>query len=260
MNIVKAKKHLGQHFLNDLEIASQIANTIDNHTDLPILEIGPGMGVLTQFLIKKDLNLRVIEIDGESVSYLKDKYPNLNIIQDDFLKIPLDVVNSERENMCIIGNYPYNISSQIFFKIIEWKDYITCVSGMLQKEVAERIASPAGKKSYGILSVLLQTWYDIEYLFTVPPEVFTPIPKVYSGVIRLVRNNRKKLECDEKNFKLIVKTAFNQRRKVLRNSLQSLFGKDSELYNMSIFSLRPEQLSVDGFIELCKLYESTLDN
>lgn len=258
MNIVKAKKYLGQHFLNDLDIASRISDTVDDYRHLPVLEIGPGMGVLTQFLMKKDLALKVIEIDEESVVYLREKYPSLNILQDDFLKISIDKINPEKKDFCIIGNYPYNISSQIFFKILEWKDYIPCVSGMLQKEVAERIASPAGKKSYGILSVLLQTWYDIEYLFTVPPEVFTPVPKVYSGVIRLVRNGRKELGCDENNFKQIVKTAFNQRRKVLRNSLQPMFGKNSEFYQMDIFSLRPEQLSVDKFIELTKLYESIL--
>lgn len=258
MNTVKAKKYLGQHFLNDTGIASRIADTMDDFRHLPILEIGPGMGVLTQFLIKKNLNLKVIEIDGESVTYLKDKYPLLNIIQGDFLKISIDHISTDKKEFCIIGNYPYNISSQIFFKVLEWKDSIPCVSGMLQKEVAERIASPAGKKSYGILSVLLQAWYDIEYLFTVPPEVFTPAPKVYSGVIKLTRNRRTELGCNENNFKNIVKTAFNQRRKVLRNSLQTLFGKNSEFYDMKIFSLRPEQLSVEGFIELTKLYESTL--
>ena len=260
MQSVRAKKHLGQHFLEDLSIAKRIADTIDEAKDIPIVEIGPGMGVMTQFLLEKDRDLKVVEIDSESVEYLKKHFKPLDIIEGDFLKMNLEDISPNREPFAVIGNYPYNISSQIFFKILEWKDFVPFSSGMLQKEVAERLASPPGNKDYGILSVLLQVWYDIEYLFTVPPSVFNPPPKVNSGVIVLRRNKRQKLEVDEAHFKRIVKTAFNQRRKTLRNSLRAIFGKDNDLYQKEIFSLRPEQLSVEDFIELTKMEESLLLN
>ena len=252
--VVTPKKYLGQHFLTDLNIAQQIADSLRLEKKMDVLEIGPGMGVLTQFLMKNDLvNLKVIEIDSESVDYLKQNFPNLNenIIFGDFLK--LDVSNIFEGNFCVIGNYPYNISSQIFFKVLDYRDRIPCCSGMIQKEVAERIASKPGCKAYGILSVLLQAYYDIEYLFTVNENVFNPPPKVKSAVIRLQRNNVKTLPCDEVLFKTIVKTTFNQRRKMLRNSLQPILGKDCLLLNDSFMTKRPEQLSVSDFVELTNL-------
>lgn len=258
MQSVRAKKHLGQHFLTDLSIAKRIADTIDDSKDISIVEIGPGMGVMTDFLVDKGRDFKVVEIDTESVEYLKEKYDNLNIISGDFLKMKLEDISPDKKPFAVIGNYPYNISSQIFFKILEWKDYVPFASGMLQKEVAERLASPPGNKDYGILSVLLQVWYDVEYLFTVPPTVFNPPPKVNSGVIKLTRNSRLSLEVDEAHFKRIVKTAFNQRRKTLRNSLKAIFGKDNDIYQEKIFSLRPEQLGVEDFILLTKMEEEYL--
>ena len=251
-SLVRPKKFLGQHFLKDLEIARRIAGTISDYS-LPVLEVGPGTGVLTQFLLENDTDLTVVELDRESVAYLKEHFPKLSgrIIEKDFLKLDLDTLFPEK--FCVIGNYPYNISSQIFFKVLDYKDKIPCCSGMIQKEVAERIASGPGKKAFGIISVLLQTWYDIEYLFTVDEHVFDPPPKVKSAVVRLKRNERLSLECDEKLFKTLVKTAFNQRRKTLRNSLKPLLGKECPLYSLSIFDKRPEQLSVEQFIELTKL-------
>lgn len=253
MGDVKAKKFLGQHFLTDLQIARQIADTLDNFADVPIIEVGPGMGVLTQYLLEKNRDLTVIEIDRESVPYLNEHFPALkgHIIEGDFLQLnPTDIYPDQ---FCIIGNYPYNISSQIFFKVLDYRKHIPCCSGMLQKEVAERIASKPGKKAYGILSVLLQAWYDIEYLFTVSETVFDPPPKVKSAVIRLVRNNRESLGCDEKLFKTVIKTSFNQRRKTLRNSMKPLLGKDNDIYSDPIFERRPEQLSVEEFIYLTNL-------
>ena len=250
MRLVKPKKALGQHFLKDQRIAKRIAETLDAFKSLPVLEIGPGMGVLTRFLLEEGHDLTVVELDKESVDYLNLNFPELagHIIADDFLK--LDLAKLFPDKFCVIGNYPYNISSQIFFKVLEYKDKIPCCSGMLQKEVAERLAAGPGSKTYGILSVLLQAWYDIEYLFTVDEQVFDPPPKVKSAVLRMTRNNREELGCDEKLFKTVVKTSFNQRRKTLRNSMVSLLGKDFPDYGLPIFALRPEQLSVERFVEL----------
>ena len=254
MQQVHAKKFLGQHFLTDLTVARKIAETISAG---PTLEIGPGMGVLTQYLLKNpNIQLTAIEIDRESVAYLKEWYPELHLIEGDFLKLNLDIIYPEGE-FNVIGNYPYNISSQIFFKVLDYKDRIPVCSGMIQKEVAERIASKPGKKAYGILSVLLQAYYDIEYLFTVDEHVFNPPPKVKSAVIRLTRNKRRRLDCDEALFKTVVKTAFNQRRKQMRNSLQQLVGKGNPILEEKIFTMRPEQLSVEQFIELTHLIEKS---
>ena len=254
MQQVHAKKFLGQHFLTDLTVARKIAETISAG---PTLEIGPGMGVLTQYLLKNpNIQLTAIEIDRESVAYLKEWYPELHLIEGDFLKLNLDIIYPEGE-FNVIGNYPYNISSQIFFKVLEYKDRIPVCSGMIQKEVAERIASKPGKKAYGILSVLLQAYYDIEYLFTVDEHVFNPPPKVKSAVIRMTRNKRRRLDCDEALFKTVVKTAFNQRRKQMRNSLQQLVGKGNPILEENIFTMRPEQLSVEQFIELTHLIEKS---
>ncbi len=256
MQSVKPKKFLGQHFLKDLQIAQRIADTLDNFSGTPILEIGPGMGVLTQFLLKKEGELTVVEIDRESVPYLKEHFPQLGerIIEGDFLKLNLDEYYSQQ--FCLIGNYPYNISSQIFFRLLDYKNQIPCCSGMIQKEVAERIAAGPGSKTYGILSVLLQAWYDVEYLFTVSEKVFDPPPKVKSAVVRLVRNDRTTLSCDERLFKTVVKTSFNQRRKTLRNSMKPLLGKACEAYSDSIFDKRPEQLSVADFERLTIITQS----
>lgn len=254
---VTPKKFLGQHFLKDLNIAQQIADSLQITEPTKVLEIGPGMGVLTQFLLKNPLiDLKVIEIDKESVEYLNINFPALKnrIIDGDFLK--LDLKNLYDGNFCVIGNYPYNISSQIFFKVLEHRDMIPCCSGMIQKEVAERIASKPGTKAYGILSVLLQAYYDIEYLFTVHEFVFDPPPKVKSAVIRLKRNTTSKIDCDEVLFKNVVKTSFNQRRKMLRNSLQSLVGKGNEILENPVFTKRPEQLSVKEFIELTNIIDN----
>ena len=254
MQQVRAKKFLGQHFLKDLSVAQRIAETI---TAGRVLEIGPGMGVLTQYLLKNpNLQTTAIEIDRESVAYLKEWYPELHLIEGDFLKLDLNIIYPDGD-FCVIGNYPYNISSQIFFKVLDHKDRIPVCSGMIQKEVAERIASKPGKKAYGILSVLLQAYYDIEYLFTVDEHVFNPPPKVKSAVVRLTRNNRQQLDCDEALFKTVVKTAFNQRRKQMRNSLMGIVGKENPLLNDPIFTKRPEQLSVEEFISLTKLIQNS---
>jgi len=257
---IRPKKALGQHFLKDLSVAQKIAETLSGYSDIPTLEVGPGTGVLTQFLLQKESDLTVVELDSESVEYLNKHYPELKgkIIEEDFLK--LDLNSLFQGQFCVIGNYPYNISSQIFFKVLDYKDKIPCCSGMLQKEVAERLASKPGKKAYGIITILLQVWYDIEYLFTVEPEVFDPPPKVKSAVIRMTRNNRKELECSEALLKTIVKTAFNQRRKTMRNSLKSLLGKENEIFKDSIFDKRPEQLSVEEFICLTNQIAPLLSN
>jgi dimethyladenosine transferase len=246
---IRPKKSLGQHFLKDMSVAERIADTLSD-TNLPILEIGPGTGVLTRFLVDKYLDVTVVELDRESVPYLKEHFPQLEgrIIEGDFLKLDLDQYFSSSFN--VIGNYPYNISSQIFFKVLDYKDKIPCCSGMLQKEVAERLAAKPGKKAYGIITVLLQAWYDIEYLFTVEPHVFDPPPKVRSAVIKMTRNSRVELGCDEALFKSVVKTAFNQRRKTMRNSLKSIIGEYPEFSKQAIFDKRPEQLSVEEFITL----------
>ena len=257
MQRVRPKKSLGQHFLTDLTVAQRIAETISSGR---VLEIGPGMGVLTQFLLKNsNIELTAIELDRESVVYLQEWYPELHLIEGDFLKLDLDKLYPTGD-FSVIGNYPYNISSQIFFKILEYKDRIPVCSGMIQKEVAERIASKPGKKAYGILSVLLQTYYDIEYLFTVNENVFSPPPKVKSAVVRLTRNRRLSLGCDEQLFKQVVKTAFNQRRKQMRNSLMQLVGKDNPLLTNPVFTKRPEQLSVEEFITLTNLIAGQNDN
>ncbi|WP_321478511.1 16S rRNA (adenine(1518)-N(6)/adenine(1519)-N(6))-dimethyltransferase RsmA [uncultured Bacteroides sp.] len=260
MKLVKPKKFLGQHFLKDLKVAQDIADTVDILPELPILEVGPGMGVLTQFLVKKEREVKVVEVDYESVSYLREAYPSLEnqIIEDDFLKMNLKRVFDDKP-FILTGNYPYNISSQIFFKMLENKDLIPCCTGMIQKEVAERIASNPGKKAYGILSVLIQAWYKVEYLFTVSEQVFNPPPKVKSAVIRMTRNETTELGCDEKLFKLVVKTTFNQRRKTLRNSIKPILGKDCPLTQDPIFNKRPEQLSVNEFIDLTNKVEKELE-
>jgi 16S rRNA (adenine1518-N6/adenine1519-N6)-dimethyltransferase len=254
---IHPKKALGQHFLKDFSIAQKIAATISCCPSLPVLEIGAGTGILTRFLLENERDLKVVEIDPESVQYLKRHYPALNgrIIEKDFLSMDLD--RPFAESFCVIGNYPYSISSQILFKVLEHKNRIPCCAGMLQKEVAERLASPPGKKSYGIITVLLQAWYTIEYLFTVEPEAFDPPPKVKSAVIRMIRNSRTELGCDETLFQTLVKTAFNQRRKTMRNSLKVLLEKDNKLLALSIFDKRPEQLSVEEFIELTNLIQQS---
>ncbi|MBQ3538662.1 MAG: 16S rRNA (adenine(1518)-N(6)/adenine(1519)-N(6))-dimethyltransferase RsmA [Bacteroidaceae bacterium] len=260
MKAVKAKKRLGQHFLTDLTVASDIADTVDVCPGIPVLEVGPGMGVLTQFLLRKNRPLKVVEIDEESVSYLCKNLPALgedNIIPDDFLKMHLDRVFDGKPFM-LTGNYPYNISSQIFFKMLDNKEYIPYCSGMIQKEVGERLAAQPGSKAYGILSILVQLWYNVEYLFTVPETVFSPPPKVKSAVVRMSRNTRTTLECNEQLFKQIVKGTFNQRRKKLRNSIQQIVGKESPLLADPTLDKRPEQLSIEEFIELTLKVEQAM--
>ena len=259
MGLVKPKKFLGQHFLKELSIAKDIADTVDECPGLPILEVGPGMGVLTQFLMEKGREVKVVELDFESVAYLRENFPALegNIIEDDFLKLKLEKLFDGRP-FVLTGNYPYNISSQIFFKMLDYKDLIPCCTGMIQKEVAERIAAGPGSKTYGILSILIQAWYKVEYLFTVHEHVFNPPPKVKSAVIRMTRNETKELGCNERLFKLIVKTTFNQRRKTLRNSISSILEKGNPLSNDPVFNKRPEQLSVQEFIELTNRVETAL--
>ena len=258
MRLVKPKKALGQHFLKDLQIAQRISDTLSDYKDLPVLEIGPGMGVLTQYLLTAGHDLTVVELDMESVDYLEQNFPALEgrILAEDFLR--LDLAKLFPGQFCVIGNYPYNISSQIFFKMLDNKDIIPCCTGMIQKEVAERIAAGPGSKTYGILSVLIQAWYKVEYLFTVSEHVFNPPPKVKSAVIRMTRNEVQELGCDEKLFKQVVKTTFNQRRKTLRNSIKPILGKDCPLTEDSLFNKRPEQLSVEEFIDLTNKVEEAL--
>ncbi len=253
---VRAKKYLGQHFLKDENIAKKIADTLTLQGYKDVLEIGPGMGVLTKYLLKKDIKTHVIEIDTESVEYLKNKYLNLSdrIYEKDFLKYDLTEIFKEQP-FAIIGNFPYNISSQIVFKTLEMRHQIPEFSGMFQKEVAQRICSKEGSKIYGILSVLTQAFYDAEYLFTVPPSVFNPPPKVDSGVLLLKRKENFTLPCDEALFFKVVKTGFQQRRKTLRNSLKT-FNLSDNLKANTIFGQRPEQLSVSQFIELTSLIEN----
>ena len=261
MKEVTAKKRLGQHFLTDLSIAKRIADTVDVCPGIPVLEVGPGMGVLTRFLLDKPHPLKVVEIDEESVTYLCNNLPQLqeeNIIPDDFLKMHLDRLFSGEQFM-LTGNYPYNISSQIFFKMLDYKEFIPYCSGMIQKEVGERLAAAPGSKAYGILSILIQIWYDVEYLFTVSETVFSPPPKVKSAVVRMRRNNREKLECDEALLTRIVKATFNQRRKKLRNSIQNIVGKESPILSDAILDKRPEQLSIEEFIELTKKVQRELE-
>lgn len=259
MRTVKPKKFLGQHFLTDLGVAQRIADTVDACPEIPVLEVGPGMGVMTQFLRAKPRPLKVVELDFESVEYLRRTWPEMedNIIEDDFLKMHLERT-FDGQPFVLTGNYPYNISSQIFFKMLDNKDLIPCCTGMIQKEVADRICARPGTKAYGILSVLIQAWYTPEYLFTVEPHVFNPPPKVRSAVIRMTRNTTQQLGCDETLFKRIVKSTFNQRRKTLRNNLRPLL---TELYPTAdhttflsdpLFNLRPEQLSVQQFVSLTR--------
>lgn len=259
MRLVKPKKFLGQHFLKDLKVAQDIADTVDACPELPVLEVGPGMGVLTQYLLPKQRPLKVVELDYESVAYLREAFPQLedNIIEDDFLKMNLTRL-FDGKPFVLTGNYPYNISSQIFFKMLENKDLIPCCTGMIQKEVAERMAAGPGSKTYGILSVLMQAWYKVEYLFTVHEHVFNPPPKVKSAVIRMTRNDTKQLGCNEALFKQVVKTTFNQRRKTLRNSIKPILGKDCSLTQDPLFDKRPEQLSVQQFIDLTNMVEEEL--
>lgn len=265
MKSVRPKKQLGQHFLTDQEVAQKIANTVDACPGLPILEVGPGMGVLTQYLLPKGRPVKVVEIDTESVAYLKEHMPQLgeDILEDDFLRMPLDRIFGGKP-FVLTGNYPYNISSQIFFRMLEYRDLIPCCTGMIQREVALRMAAAPGSRTYGILSVLLQAWYDIEYLFTVDEHVFCPPPKVKSAVIRLTRNSVTSLPCQESLFRRVVKTTFNQRRKTLRNNIRPLLtqidteqtGKGiqpkdhTEWLAQPLFQKRPEQLSVQDFIQL----------
>lgn len=258
---VKPKKNLGQHFLKDTEIAKHIAETLDGFPLLPVLEVGPGTGMLTRYLIEKGRNLTVVEIDRQSTAYLREHFPELKnkIIENDFLKLDLGKLYNNSA-FCLIGNYPYNISSQIFFKVLDNKNIIPCCAGMIQKDVAERIIAPPGNKTYGILSVLLQTWYNIEYLFTVGEQAFIPPPKVKSAVVRLTRNKREKLDCNEKLFKSVVKTGFNQRRKMLRNSLKSLLPDESRMPDNPLLNQRPEQLSIAQFEELTNLLEPLAKN
>lgn len=248
---VQAKKHLGQHFLTDLNIARRIAQSLSLQGYKKIIEIGPGMGVLTQFLLETSAELFVIEIDTESVTYLQTHFPLLEgrIISADFLKYDT-LAHMQNEPFAIIGNFPYNISSQIIFKLLEMRSFIPEFCGMFQKEVAQRICQPKGSKNYGILSVLVQAFYHTEYLFTVPRGVFNPPPKVESGVFRLRRKENFTLSCNEKLFFTVVKTAFNQRRKTLRNSLKPFLSEKESLKELPIFNQRPEALSVEEFIEL----------
>lgn len=252
---VQPKKSLGQHFLKDAGIAKNIADTLSGEGYDTVLEIGPGMGILTGFLLDRGFpDFRVIEIDEESVIYLNEHFSGLNIITGDFLAMDLD--SGFPDKIGLIGNFPYNISTQIFFKVLKYKDKVVEISGMLQKEVSERICASPGSKTYGILSVLLQAYYKTEYLFTVPEHVFTPVPKVKSGVIRLTRNNVTKLDCNEDLFLRVVKSAFNQRRKQLRNSIKSAF--KLKTYDYPEFNLRPEQLSVDQFVALTNWISANL--
>lgn len=252
---VRPKKALGQHFLTDESVSRRIADTLSGYVGTPVIEVGPGMGMLTKYLIADGHDVTVVEIDGESIDYLRENFPQLQgerIIDGDFLQMDL-ADKMGYKPFCVIGNYPYNISSQIFFKVLDNRERIPVVAGMLQKEVAERICTGPGSKVYGILSVLLQAWYDCEYLFSVEPSVFAPPPKVRSGVLRLTRNSRTSLGCDPALFRRVVKTAFGQRRKTLRNSLAPLIPPGSPALLSELMPLRPERLSVDQFIELTNL-------
>ena len=266
MKQVRPKKNLGQHFLVDLTIARRIADTVDACPDLPVLEVGPGMGVMTQYLVEKPRPLKVVEIDRESVAYLKGTLfkecgdsPKSSIIEGDFLRMDLSKV-FDGGQFVLTGNYPYDISSQIFFKMLDNKEYIPCCTGMIQHEVALRMAACPGNKQYGILSVLIQAWYDVEYLFTVEPSVFNPPPKVQSAVIRMTRNQVTDLGCDEQLFRRVVMTTFNQRRKMLRVSLRQLLPPDSLFFTLhsSLLTRRPEQLSIPEFVELTNLVADSL--
>lgn len=251
--MVKPKKHLGQHFLLDDSVSKRIASSISCFSEnTKVLEIGPGTGALSKYLLAENKNVIAYEIDRESVDYLAANFPDLEVRKEDFLK--LDFTEFGNQKLIVIGNFPYNISSQILFKILEAKELVVELVGMFQKEVALRVSQQPGNKQYGILSVLIQAYFDVEYLFTVDEHVFDPPPKVKSGVIRIKRNTTNKLSCDEKLFKRIVKTAFNQRRKMIRNSLK-IFLNDKKT-NHPLFTMRPEQLAVQDFIELTNILES----
>jgi 16S rRNA (adenine1518-N6/adenine1519-N6)-dimethyltransferase len=263
--MIRAKKNLGQHFLKDKNIAKKIVDSLDATTG-NILEIGPGTGVLTQFLLHRPENLKLVEIDRESIAFLKETYPDFReseiegnkktvLYQENFLEMKLDNL-FDNNSFSVIGNFPYNISSQIFFKVIEYREIIPEVVGMIQKEVAERMAAVPGNKTYGILSVLLQRWYNIEYLFTVDENVFIPPPKVKSAVIKMTRNNRRDMPCNEDLFIKLVKTTFNQRRKTIRNSIKPLLG--DKIYDCEFMSLRPEQLTISQFIQFTNEIEKIL--
>jgi len=263
MKLVRPKKNLGQHFLTDLSIAKRIADTVDACPGLPVLEVGPGMGVMTQYLVEKPRPFKVVEIDCESVAYLNEHFPKLreNILGEDFLRMDLRHV-FDGQQFVLTGNYPYDISSQIFFKMLDNRDLIPCCTGMIQHEVAIRMASQPGNKQYGILSVLIQAWYNVEYLFTVEPTVFNPPPKVMSAVIRMTRNEVQHLGCNEQLFKRVVKTVFNQRRKMLRVSLRQIFDSQhpasDTFFQNDMMTRRPEQLSIPEFVELTNLVEREL--
>lgn len=261
MKSVKPKKNLGQHFLTDLNVAKRIADTVDTCPNIPILEIGPGMGVLTQYLVEKHRDVKAVEIDKESVAYLNEAFPILhdNIVGADFLQMNLEDIFSGKQ-FVLTGNYPYDISSQIFFKMLDNRNLIPCCTGMIQREVALRIAAQPGNKTYGILSVLIQAWYDVEYLFTVDEDVFNPPPKVKSAVIRMTRNNVSKLNCDENLFKRLVKTVFNQRRKMLRVSLRQMIPNKvhENFYDQEVMTKRPEQLTIAQFVELTNMVEAEM--
>ncbi len=260
MQKVRPKKALGQHFLTDQSIARRIAATLDEYKGLPVIEVGPGMGVLTQYLFHDGHDVKVAEIDEESIAWLRSNFPELDregrIIEGDFLRMDLDKLIPDDGPFCVIGNYPYNISSQIFFHVLDYKDRVVCCSGMLQREVAERLAAAPGTKTRGILSVLLQAWYNVEYLFTVSETVFNPPPKVKSGVIKMTRNGVTDLGCDERLFKTVVKTTFGQRRKTIRNSIKGFMAPGNAMPDSPLLALRPEQLSVEQFIELTNLIAS----
>lgn len=274
MKSVRPKKFLGQHFLTHLPTAQAIADTVDACPDIPVLEVGPGMGVMTQYLVTKDRELKVVEIDFESVAYLREHFPSLEnqIIEDDFLKMHLEHTFEGRP-FVLTGNYPYNISSQIFFKMLDYRNLIPCCTGMIQKEVAERLAASPGCKAYGILSVLVQLYYKVDYLFTVEPGVFNPPPKVRSAVVRMTRNEVEHPGCDEDLLRRVVKTTFNQRRKMMRGSIKPLLAEldqrckgaapnHTKFLAQPLLTRRPEQLSVAEFIDLTNLvaqhYEGSL--
>ena len=264
MKQVRPKKKLGQHFLTDLGVAKTIADTVDACPELPVLEVGPGMGVMTQFLVDKPRPLKVVEIDRESVAWLNEHLPRLrdNIISGDFLRMDLDEVFGGQQ-FVLTGNYPYDISSQIFFKMLDNKDLIPCCTGMIQREVAQRIAAAPGCKAYGILSVMIQAWYDVEYLFTVDEHVFNPPPKVKSAVIRMRRNGVDDLGCDWTLMRRVVKAVFNQRRKMLRVSLRQIFNAENmpepDFFAQEMMTRRPEQLSVQEFVQLTNMVQKAME-
>ena len=263
MKQVRPKKNLGQHFLTDLTIARRIADTVDACPDIPVLEVGPGMGVMTQYIVNKPRPFKVVEIDRESVAYLNSHFPQLreNILGEDFLRMDLTKV-FDGQQFVLTGNYPYDISSQIFFKMLDNRHLSPCCTGMIQHEVALRMAAAPGNKQYGILSVLIQAWYDVEYLFMVDETVFNPPPKVKSAVIRMTRNDVQHLGCDETLFKRVVKTVFNQRRKMLRVSLRQLLPNlqtsSPALAEHAFMTMRPEQLTIPQFVELTNMVEKAL--